>query len=126
MRKALLSRKSITSQEVYNIRVRALVLMKKIKAEVKTLETFDFKPDVQKQLFTPLDEISHDFLDEAAKSAREIFYDYINDDHCSFKLFKYLKGLAAVDVGFTYNVSQNDNGKMTGFAWMTSIMHLIF
>ena len=126
MRKALPDRKSITSQEVYNVRVRALMLMKKIKAEGKTLESFDFKPDVEKQMFTPLDEITHDFLDEAAKSAREIFYDYLNDDHCSFKLFKYLEGLAAVDVGFTYNISQNDNGKMTGFAWMTSVMRSNF
>ena len=126
MRKSLPDRKSITSQEVYNVRVRALMLMKKIKAEGKTLGSFYFKPDIQKQLFKPLDEITHDFLDEAAKSAREIFYDYLNDDHCSFKLFKYLEGLAAVDVGFTYNISQNDNGKMTGFAWMTSVMRSNF
>ena len=46
------------------------MLMKKIKAEGKTLETFDFKPDIQEKLFTPLDKITHDFLDEAAKSAR--------------------------------------------------------
>ena len=79
MRKVLPSRKSISAQEVYNVRVRAKLLMKQISAEGKTLETFDFKPDVQKQLFTPLDDISDDFLDEAAKSAREIFYKFLNE-----------------------------------------------
>ena len=44
---------------------------------------FDFKPDVEKQLFTPLDEISDGFLDDATKSAREVFYDFLNNnDQC--------------------------------------------
>ena len=126
MRKVLPERKSITSQDVYNVRIRALLLMKQIKAEGKTLETFDFKPDIQKQLFKPLDEVSHDFLDEAAKSAKEIYYDFLNDEQCSFKLFNYLEGLSKVDVGFTFNISRNEKGDMTGFAWMTSVMRSHF
>ena len=126
MRKVLPSRKSISAQEVYNVCVRAKLLMKQISAEGKTLETFDFKPDVQKQLFTPLDDISDDFLDEAAKSAREIFYEFLNDDQCSFKLFRYLENLADIDIGFTYNISRNGKGEMTGFAWMTSVMRSNF
>ena len=126
MRKVLPSRKSISSQEVYNVRVRAKLLMKQISAEGKTLETFDFKPDIQKQLFTPLDDITDDFLDEAAKSAKDVFYDFLNDDQCSFKLFKYLENLADIDVGFSYNISRNDKGELTGFAWMTSVMRSNF
>ena len=79
--------------------------MKQIKVEGKTLETFDFSPDVQKQIFTPIDNISDNFLDEADKSATEIFYYFINNDKCSFKLFNFLEGLSKVNVGFTFNIS---------------------
>ena len=70
MQKVLPCQKSITSQEVYNFRVCTKLFMKQISAEGKTLETCDFKLDIQKQLFKSLDDISDDFLDEAAKSAR--------------------------------------------------------
>ena len=47
---------------MYNVRVRALLLMNQIKAKEKILKPFDFKPDVEKKLFTPFNDISHDFL----------------------------------------------------------------
>ena len=77
MRKALPYCKAISAQDVYNVRVSAIILMKNIETEGKTLDSFELKPDVQKQLFTPLDNISDDFLDDAAKSAKEIFYDFL-------------------------------------------------
>ena len=80
MRKAIPYQKAITTLDVYNLRVCALMLMKKIKAEGKSLDLFDFKPDIEKQLFTPLRKISDDFLDDAVKSAREVFYGFLNDD----------------------------------------------
>ena len=126
MRKALPDRKSITSQDIYNVRVRANMLMKKLQAEGKSLDQFDFKPDVSKQLFTSLDDISDDFLDEAAKCAREIFYDFMNDSKCSFGLFQYLAKLSNADPGFTYDIAKDAEGKMTGFAWMTSVMRSHF
>ena len=54
--------KAIISQYVYNVQIHALMLMKQIKSESKTLDSFEFKPDVEKKRFTPLDEISDDFL----------------------------------------------------------------
>ena len=73
-----------------------------------------------------MDDISDDFLDEAAKCAREIFYDFMNDSKCSFALFQYLAKLSKVDPGFTYDIARNAKGKMTGFAWMTSVMRSHF
>ena len=84
--KKLPYRKGITSQDVYNVKIFTLLLTKQIKAEGKTLDSFDFKPDAEKQLFTSLDDISDDFLDDAAKSTREVFYDFLNDDKRSFQL----------------------------------------
>ena len=54
--------KAITAKDLYNLHVGELVFMKKIKAEGKILDLFDFKPDIEKQLSTPLDEISDFFL----------------------------------------------------------------
>ena len=99
--------------------------MKKIKDE-KTIDSFDFKPDVRKQPFTPLDDISDDLLDDATKSAREVFYNFLNDDQCSFKLISYLESLSKIDCGFTYNISLDEKNNMTVFTWMTSVMQYHF
>ena len=84
MRKALPNRKAITSRDVWNVRIRANMLMRKIKADGKDLNKFEFKPDVQKELFTPLDEITDDILDSAVVAAREIYYNFLNDTNCGF------------------------------------------
>ena len=126
MRKALPNRKAIRPIDVCNVRIRANMLMRKIKAEGKDFNTFEFKPDVQKELFTPLDEITDDILDSAVVASREIYYNFLNDTSCGVSLFQYLKALAKVDIGFTYAVSRDSEGKMTGFAWMTSVMRSHF
>ena len=46
-RKALPNRKTITSQEAFNARIRDNVLMNTIEDEGKDLDSFEFKPDVQ-------------------------------------------------------------------------------
>ena len=126
MKKALPDRKCASAQDVYNVRMRALLLMKQLKSDGQELATFNFKPDNTKLLFKPLDEINNDIINNCVTSTKEIYYDFLNDDKCSFSLFTYLDSLAEVDAGFTYNIAQNDAGQMTGFCWMTSVMRSYF
>ena len=51
---------------------------------------------------------------------------YVNDKKGSFTLLSYLEELASRDPGFTYNISTDASGEMTGFCWMTSIMRSHF
>ena len=73
-----------------------------------------------------MDEITDDILDSDVVSDREIYYNFLNDRNLGFSLFQYLEALSKVDSGFTYAVSCDAEGKMTGFAWMTSVMRSHF
>ena len=70
------------------------MFMKQIKSEGKEIDKFHFKIEDGERLFKPLDEIDDDFIDKCVSGAKEIYYDYLNDDSCSFKLFSFLDKLA--------------------------------
>ena len=126
MKQVLPGRKAIFPQEIYNVCIRAKMLMKDLQSKGQLLKHFIFKPDVTKELFTPLDELTDDIADVAVEAAREVYFSYLNDGNCSFKLFGYLGKLASMDSGFTYNISTDTDGNMTGFCWMTSVMRSHF
>ena len=126
MKKSLPARKAINYLDIYNLRIRALMLIKKMKSENLDIDKFEFKPDMAEYLFTPLDEVTDNILDNAAVCACELYYEFMNSDENSFTLFSFLESLASKDKGFTYDVAQDSNGKMTGFSWMTSVMRSNF
>ena len=94
MKKVLPARKYITAQEIYNVRVRANMLMRELKKKVQSLDEVDFKPDLSDKLFKPIDEVVEDINDPVTESARDVYYSYLNDKKCSFKLFQYFDDLS--------------------------------
>ena len=65
--------------------------------------------------------MTDDILDDALVCAEEVFSEFINDNSCNSKIFGILEKLGRND-GFTYNISYDNSGKVTGIVWMTSIM----
>ena len=127
MSKALPGRKSISSQDVYNVRVRAYMLMRKLKSEGESLETYDFQKNKDNfNLMKSLDEITDDVVDISLTSAKDLYHSYLNDAKCSFHLFKFLDQIAQSDSGFTYNHCQDSKGNFTSFCWVTSHMRSHF
>jgi hypothetical protein len=69
MKKDLPRRVTISGTEIYNVRVRANMLRKKLCLNNQSLVTFDFSPDIVSDLFTPLDQATDDIkcITEGAK-----------------------------------------------------------
>ena len=126
MKKVLPAGKAIYPQEVFNLRVRAKMLMKQLRSKKQMLNHIEFKPGDREELFKPLDQVTDDLFDDAVECAKEVYLCYMNDDKNNFNLFAYLDKLASVDRGFTYNISTDSDGKMTGSCWMTSTMRSNF
>ena len=80
------------------------------------------QPDIAKELFAPLDEITDDMRDPVTECAREVYFSYLNDESCSFKLFKYFDDLSKMGSGFTYNYCTDSEDNLTGICWMTAHM----
>ena len=51
MKKALPDRKCASAQDLYNVRMKVLLLMKQLKSDGQELAAFNFKPDNTKLLF---------------------------------------------------------------------------
>ena len=126
MKKVLPAGEAIYPQEVFNLRVRAKMLMKQLRSKKQMLNHIEFKPSDKEELFKPLDQVTDDLFDDAVECAKEVYLCYMNDDKNNFNLFAYLDKLASVDRGFTYNIATDNDGKMTGFCWMTSTMRSNF
>ena len=126
MKKALPNAKAISSQEVFNVRVQAKLLMRKLRSKGDYLKHMEFKPTDRNELFSSLDNVTNDIFDEAVECAKEVYLSYMNDDKNNFRLFQYLDELASIDLGFTYSMSTDTNRNMTGFCWMTSTMRSSF
>ena len=115
MNKALPNGKAIISQENFNVRVRAKLLMRKLIRKGDYLKHMEFKPTDRQELFTPLDNVTSDIFDDAVECAKEVYLSYMNDNKNSFLLFQYLDKLASIDLGYTYNISTDYKGNMIGF-----------
>ena len=102
------------------------MLMKKLQSNGDLLHHMEFNAQDKDELFKPLDEVTDDLFDDAVECAKEVYFSYLNDDKSHFKLFAYLDRLSSIDRGFTYNISTDSEGNMTGFCWMTSTMRSHF
>ena len=80
----------------------------------QSLVAFEFSPDIESDLFNPLDQATNDIacVEEGEK---DVYLSYINEEKGSFTLFSYLEELASRDPGFKYNISSNTNGELTVF-----------
>ena len=75
MTRALPNRKSVTSQDIYNVRLRAIMFMTQIKSEGKEIDKFHFNIEDAERLFKLPDEIDDDFIDKCVSGAKVIYYD---------------------------------------------------
>ena len=70
--KVLPKGKAIFPQEVFNVRVRAKMLMKKLSSKGNCLHHMEFKPTDKDKLFEPLDEETEDVFDQAVECSEEV------------------------------------------------------
>ena len=72
MKQVLPRRVSISAKEIYNVRVRENILKKKLNMNNHSLVEFEFSPDIESDLFTPLDQATNDIAC-VAEGARDVY-----------------------------------------------------
>ena len=90
MKHALPKRVSISAKNIYNVRVRANMLKKKLHMNNHSLVSFKFSPAIVSDLFTPLDQATN-YIACVAEVAKDLYLSYINDEKGSFTFFSYLE-----------------------------------
>ena len=120
--RAFPGRKGISKHDIRNARLRCQMLQKKIIQSGDTIESFKYDHSQVKGLLKGIDDNNDDIIDFAIQSSKEIYLKYLHDDSCRTKLLAILDKLGRKDSGFTYNVSFDIDGKLTGFVYMTSVM----
>ena len=99
MKKALPNGKSISSQENFNVRVRANLLMRRLRVNGDYLKHMEFKPTDRQELFAPLDNVTNEIFDDAVECAKEVYLYYLNDEKtffCCFNIWTNLRQLTWV------------------------------
>ena len=115
LQRALPNRKYISADDVCNARVRAKMLMKQIKENGHSIETFQYNEDVALGLLTGLDDVTEYIIDKAMQCSKEIFQDYLYDQNHKIKFMVILEKLASIDSDFIYNFCVDESNKITGF-----------
>ena len=72
MKKALPNGKAISSQENFNVRVRAKLLMRKLRVNSDYLKHMEFKPTDRQELFAPLNNVTNVLYNDAVECARKV------------------------------------------------------
>ena len=97
------------------------MLIKQIKENGHSINTFQYNEDVALGLFKGLDDVTEDIV-KAMQCSKEIFQDYLCDHNHTTKFMAILEKLASIDSGLTYNFCVDKSNKITGFVWMTSVI----
>ena len=66
--------------------------------------------------------MNSDIIDKTIQCSKEKFEDYVHEPNHNIKFLAILDKLGAIDPGFTYNFCMDNDKKMNGFLWMTSLM----
>ena len=122
VKKVLPGRKSISAQDIANIRVRARVILADIRKKGQTIDTYQFESKQIYNLANSIDSSTSDIVDKAITAIKEVYLEYLNDDTCSTKIYAILEKISNEDPGFTYNIAFDHNNIATGIVWMTSTM----
>ena len=73
LQKALLQRKCISADDVYNTRVRAKLLIRKIEENGNSIDTFQYNEDMDLGLLRGLDDVTKDIIDKAKEFQKKTF-----------------------------------------------------
>ena len=116
------ARKSISAQEIFNMKVRVNLLRDEMVATGKLAAT---KANFV-HLFKGLDDEDSDIIDSASKHVHEMIRSVLSSTVHGWKLIALLKKMHEADPAFTYRVDRDDNGCPSGVVWQTPQMRANF
>ena len=124
LRPAYPSRKHVSAQEIFNMKIR-LRLMNDKKRESGEESLGKYKASLA-QLFKGLDNEDSNVIDNASKHVHSILRSVLNSSEEGWKLLAMLEKMHSADPGFTFRVCKDPNGCPTGVIWMTPQMRSAF
>ena len=107
-------RKDISSQDVYNTRMRAKLFRRKLIQNSGSIDNMQLEPRDLNELCKPLDDITDDIMDESVACASEIISEYMNGEG-KMKLTCMLELIGLKCKGFTYNIAYDHEEDITDF-----------
>jgi hypothetical protein len=110
----------ISSQEISNLRLKVKRLL--IRDDTPTFLTAEDHKFLTASNEDALDAQSPSFVDEATLHVRDILRNALNESTDSRRIEKLLEDLVKKDAGFAYRIARADNGSISGYIYMTSVM----
>ena len=120
LQRAFPKRKS--SDDGVDARMKAKRFIKQIKSKGKSIKTFQYNEDTALSLIRGLDDVNSDFIDKAIQCSKEIFEDYLHNPNNKIIFLAIPDKLGTIDPMFVYNFCMDNQKKIIGFVWMTSVM----
>ena len=101
-------------------------MMKNVDKNCSSLNPCSDRPSSISDLMKPLDEMTDDILDEAIHCVDDIYCSFMNEKSTDISLFRILESIGKISPGFTYAFSRDEDDRLTGVVWMTSVMRSNF